>query len=327
MKGIYMELWKQHEYVLEDLTRVDVCIRDTLKSGQRVLAEAVDSLLQAGGKRLRPALVLLAGSFGEYDRERLLPMAAAIEILHMATLVHDDIIDASKVRRGHPTVYSRFGSDVAVFTGDYLFTRAFSLLTRKSSFENMQRLAKGIQAICAGEIDQFESRYQQELSIRRYLKRIARKTALLFALSCQAGAMECKARPADVRHLTRFGQEFGMAFQITDDLLDFSGAPEEVGKPLLADFAQGIYTLPIIHTLQDPAYQPKLTALLGQETLTEADIGQISIWVRDSGGLKASKAMAERYVCRARGHLRSLPDCSAKGVLEDFLREIIERRQ
>lgn len=322
-----MDLWKQHEFVLEDLTRVDVCIRDTLKSGQRVLAEAVDSLLQAGGKRLRPAFVLLAGSFGAYDRERLLPLAAAVEILHMATLVHDDIIDASKVRRGHPTVYSRFGSDVAVFTGDYLFTRALSLLTRKTSFENMHRLAKGIQAICAGEIDQFEFRYQPERSTRRYLKRIARKTALLFALSCQVGALESQARPADVRHLTRFGQEFGMAFQITDDLLDFEGTPEEVGKPLLADFAQGIYTLPVIHTLQDPAYRIQLTDLLGQESLTEADIARISVWVQDSGGLKASKDLAARFVCRARSHLTHLPDCAAKSVLADLLLELIERRR
>lgn len=168
-------------------------------------------------------MVLLASRFGKYDEERLIPLASSVEIMHMATLVHDDIIDEAEFRRGRSTIQSRWGNDIAVFTGDFLFTRAFSIVTQKTSHENMHQLSKAIRAVCEGEIDQFESRYQHEVSLRQYLKRISRKTAMLFALSCHVGAAEAQCKPKLIRHLRQLGHDFGMAFQITDDLLDFNG--------------------------------------------------------------------------------------------------------
>src|SRR5665647_1990229 len=155
-----MGIWKKQVDIYTDLTVVDEFITSSLKSSQRVLNDAVNDLLEAGGKRLRPALVLLAGRFGKYNEEKLIPLAASIEIMHMATLVHDDIIDEAELRRGRPTTQTRWGNDVAVFTGDFLFTRAFAIITQKTSYENMHYLSQTIKSVCEGEIEQFESRYQ-----------------------------------------------------------------------------------------------------------------------------------------------------------------------
>ena len=144
----------------------------------------------SGGKRLRPAFAVIAALHGDYDRKRTFPAAAAVEILHAATLVHDDIIDEAKTRRGMPTVQTRWGKDIAVFTGDFLFTKAFLLLTSSTAFENLQRLSRVIKAICEGEVEQYQYRYDKNVTVRQYLKRIGRKTALLFALSCFIGAHE-----------------------------------------------------------------------------------------------------------------------------------------
>src|SRR5690554_5115301 len=142
-----MGIWNKNTDIYADLEEVNDNIRSALKTNQTALAKAMDELLKAGGKRLRPAMVLLSGRFGRYNKDKLVPLAAGIEILHMATLVHDDIIDEAAFRRGAPTVQSRWGKDVAVFTGDFLFTRAFSLITKKTSSENMQLLSNVIKAI------------------------------------------------------------------------------------------------------------------------------------------------------------------------------------
>src|SRR5690606_29034317 len=141
-----------------------------------------------------------------------------------------------------PTVQAKWGKDTAVFTGDFLFARAFSLITQKTSLENLQKLAKVIRSICEGEIDQFNDRFNMDITIPQYLKRIGRKTALLFALSCKVGAHESGCSPKLQRTLWKFGYSLGMAFQITDDLLDFNGAIDKVGKPVMSDFASGVFT-------------------------------------------------------------------------------------
>ncbi len=310
----------------DDLIAVDKYIKESLKSSHRVLSEAVSQLVNAGGKRLRPALLLLAGHLGKYDREHLVPMAASVEILHMATLVHDDIIDESKLRRGKPTVQSRWGKDIAVFTGDFLFAKSFLLVAQKISHKNMQNIAKAVQAICKGEIDQYETRYMEEISINRYLKRIARKTALLFALSCRVGAEESDCSKKVVSSVTNFGKAFGMAFQITDDLLDFQGEEEKVGKPLLNDFVQGVYTLPVIFALQNKEYREEVSSLINKKDLTGEEIKGLVELIKKSGGLEYSKGLAKRYIARARKSLDKIPEGSARDSLERLLNELIERR-
>jgi heptaprenyl diphosphate synthase len=321
-----MGIWKRHVDVYEDINKIDDYIRTSLQANQRVLNDAVNDLLDAGGKRLRPVLVLLAGRFGRYNKEKLIPLAAAVEIMHMATLVHDDIIDESELRRGRPTTRSRWGNSVAVFTGDFLFTRAFSLITQGVSRKNMHHLSSSIRAICEGEVDQYQSKFSQEISILRYLKRIARKTAVLFSLSCQVGAEESNCRQNTIRYLRKFGYDFGMAFQITDDLLDFSGDQNQVGKPLCSDFMEGVYTLPVIYTLQNTPYKDKMAKYIGRQDLTGGEIKEVGRLVEESGGLEKSRRLALRYLERCHNSLAQLPDNKAKGAMMELLEELIERR-
>lgn len=321
-----MRVWKKHVDIYEDIDKIDAFIRNSLKASQQVLNDAINDLLNAGGKRLRPAMVLLAGRFGRYNEEKLISLAAAIEIMHMATLIHDDIIDQSELRRGRPTVRNRWGNEIAVFTGDYLFTRAFDLVTQTISQKNMHHLSQAIKAICVGEVDQFESRYDKNMYIGKYLKRISRKTAILFSLSCQVGASEARCRQEVIRHLRKFGHDFGMAFQITDDLLDFSGNQDEVGKPLCSDFAEGVYTLPVIYTMLDSSYSSKLEPYIGKKDLTDSDINQIGKLVDESGGLERSKKLALRYLDRCNDSLAALPNIPARDALRELMEELIQRR-
>ncbi len=308
----------------DELKRVDEYIKDALLSKQKVLEAALKELLEAGGKRLRPALVLLSGKFGKYNDKKLIPLAAAVEILHMATLVHDDIIDDSKIRRGRPTVQSRWGKDIAVFTGDFLFAKTFLLLAHSTTFENMRGLSKVVKAICEGEIAQYQSRYNKYVTVKQYLKRIGRKTALLFALSCYIGAHESECPSNVVRCLREFGFNFGMAFQITDDLLDFTGDPAKTGKPVGSDFVQGVYTLPLIYAINS-SYRDEIIKILDRESYAPEDVERVIELVHASGGIEYSRNMARGYLKRASTFIDGLAPIPAKAALENLLDGLTER--
>lgn len=309
----------------DDINKVEQYIRENLVSKQKILESVLKELVEAGGKRLRPALVLLSGKFGKYDANKLIPMAAAIEILHTATLVHDDVIDEAKIRRGIPTVHTRWGKDVAVFTGDFLFSKAFLLLTRSTSFENMQNLSKVIKAICEGEIGQYQARYNKHVTVRQYLKRIGRKTALLFSLSCYIGAHESGCSRSIIRLLGKFGFNFGMAFQITDDLLDFTGDPAKTGKPVGRDFVQGVYTLPLIYTLNSPLYKDETESLIDKQEYEQRDVERVIELVHLSGGIDYSKQLASKYLKRAYDCMQKLPSIPARMALDDLVKGLIGR--
>jgi len=308
----------------DELKRVDDYIKTALLSKQKVLEAALKELLEAGGKRLRPALVLLSGKFGKYDDKKLIPLAAAVEILHMATLVHDDIIDDSKLRRGRPTVQSRWGKDIAVFTGDFLFAKTFLLLAHNMTVENMQALSKVVKAICEGEIAQYQTRYDKGVTVRQYLKRIGRKTALLFALSCYIGAHESQCSSKVLRCLREFGFNFGMAFQITDDLLDFTGDAAKTGKPVGSDFIQGVYTLPLIYAINS-SYGEEVIKILDKESYDAEDVKRVIELVHASGGIEYSRNMAKSYLDRARAFIEGLTPIPAKAALENLLDGLADR--
>ncbi|HZJ83719.1 MAG TPA: polyprenyl synthetase family protein [Clostridia bacterium] len=321
-----MKLWKGNPRILDDLKETEKYIHKALKTRQPTLSKAIEELLEAGGKRLRPALVLLSGGFGDYDKDRLMPLAAGIEILHMATLVHDDIIDDADIRRGEPTVQAKWGKDMAVFTGDFLLTRAFSLITQNVEFDNMHKLSNVMKAICEGEIDQYGSRYDLNTSVKAYLKRIGRKTALLFSLSCRVGADESRCSPKVVWNLWHFGKNLGMAFQIVDDLLDFSGDVQMVGKPLLVDFASGVFTLPIIYTANIPEYRIKFQKIIDKGEFTYEELAKIKGWTDESGGTEYANRLAQRYIYRAMKNLEQLPATGPRDSLRNLTEELQERQ-
>ncbi|NLI59897.1 MAG: polyprenyl synthetase family protein [Clostridiales bacterium] len=321
-----MGIWTEGTDIYNELMEVEETISKALKTRQTILSKGIEELLKAGGKRLRPALVLLSGQFGQYDRKKLVSIAAGIEILHMATLVHDDIIDDAHIRRGAPTVQAKWGKDIAVFTGDFLLTRCFSLITQNVSLENMHKLSNAMKAICEGEVDQHQSQYDLSISINDYLKRIARKTALLFALSCRVGAEEAKCSPRDIWNLWKLGKNLGMAFQIVDDLLDFSGDVQVVGKPLLADFANGVFTLPIIYMVGNPKYRNKLKEIVDEGQFTRDELESVQRWVHEEGALDKSKELADRFIKKAVKNLEALPAIPARDYLENLTVGLEERQ-
>ncbi|MBC7960074.1 MAG: polyprenyl synthetase family protein, partial [Vallitaleaceae bacterium] len=205
-----MNIWEQYPEIKDKLAKVDEIINTSIKSRNKLLREINEGLLKSGGKRLRPALTILSAGFGEYEDAKLLRVAGAIEVLHTATLVHDDIIDRAKLRRGRITVNDKFGAEMAVYTGDYLFTKAILMLADSMSSDKMEIVARAIKNICEGEVDQYESKYKSDISILSYLKRINRKTAILFAASCGLGGFCSDCDDKTTKQLIKVGGFYGM---------------------------------------------------------------------------------------------------------------------
>ncbi len=309
----------------QGLERVEAYLVEQLSTGHSLVSEPIMALLKAGGKRIRPALVLASASFGRVGLDRLVPLAAAVEIVHMATLVHDDIIDGATTRRGLPTVHAKHGSSVAIFTGDYLFSRAFRLLASYADPDMLRSLAAAVQEICEGEIEQYDARFDTTVSFGDYIRRVRRKTAMLFALACYAGARVAASPEGIPEALRRFGLNLGIAFQIADDLLDFPGAEASSGKPALLDLANGVYTLPIIYALRSPGGGARLRAILSKRDLDEQSVQEVLGIIHDCGAVARASRVADTYAERAESVLRALPDAPGKQVLEDILRSAVRR--
>lgn len=299
---------------------VEQLIADASRSREAILQQAAGRLAAAGGKRLRPALVLLAGQFGPTVDPALEEVAASVELLHMATLVHDDIIDDSPTRRGIPTTQAAFGKDVAVFTGDFLLTKALLLLSRAKSDDRMRELARVMVHICEGEVGQFANRYQA-VDVLRYLKRIHGKTAALFGLSAGAGARQCAAEEDTCRLLARYGVFLGMAFQIHDDILDYCAESTTVGKPVGHDLLSGVFTLPLLYALEEPTTGPSLRQLLAAIQAADSTARIVAL-VQGSSGLQRARQLRQRYTDKALASLQGLPDIPAKAALAELPRRL-----
>lgn len=290
-------------------------------SNREILNYCSKDLILGGGKRLRPILLQLSARFGgNYDSDKILKLASGIELLHMATLVHDDVIDEAKLRRGRATAQIKFGEKVAIFVGDYLLSKAYTLFSQNMTKQTLDRLNDTVKLICEGEIDQFNDKFNYRLSINDYFRRIRRKTALLFGISTYTGAYESGVRGKTLYNLYNFGIELGMAFQIQDDLLDFTGLERKAGKQLGQDIASGIYTLPIILLLKDRKYSERLFKLLDEDKLNENQICEITSLTDESGVLDESRNFGERFLRKAIYHLNHLPD---RDNLKDDLQYII----
>lgn len=282
------------------------------------LADAIDRLIDANGKMLRPAFLIMAGRFGKKPKD-LTDLAAAIELLHIATLIHDDVIDDAETRRGVATIHSLHGTKEAVLAGDWLFSRCFRLASEASSPENARLLAALIGALCSEEIHQDRERFTWPASERNYLRKISGKTAALFSLALRAGAIEAKSNTRVVSALTRAGYATGMAFQIMDDILDYESSEGAMRKPVARDIREGLCTLPLILALR---LEPdRLRPLLGTSRPEDAELEAIVNVVRECGAMDSARAMARRYTDRAMRELSRLP----KGSPRDELRLAVER--
>ncbi|WNQ09284.1 heptaprenyl diphosphate synthase component II [Paenibacillus aurantius] len=298
----------------KDLANIEKELESSVQSDHALLNETSVHLLKAGGKRIRPVFVLLAGRFGNYDLETLKNVAVSMELIHMASLVHDDVIDDAATRRGQPTVKSKWDNRIAMYTGDYIFARALGVVTRLPQPEIHQIMSHAIVEMSVGEMEQIRFFFHTGQTVRDYLLRIKRKTAYLIAISCQLGAVAAGASASVCDKLYRFGYNVGMAFQIRDDVLDLNGTEQQIGKPPGSDIKQGNITLPVLFALQDP--QRKVLLLEQIESIREAegqgDVTPFLEAIRRSGGVKRAEDLASRYIDRAIEALDGLPARQAK---------------
>ncbi len=310
--------------VQEDLRLVEQIFESLKDADYGPLGEMLGMVLGGGGKLMRPALALLAGRFGEYDLARLVPLAASVELLHTATLVHDDVIDNASTRRGRRTVNSAFQNSTTVMLGDYLFAHAADQVVRTDSLRVVQLFSNTLMIMAKGEIRQDLAAYDSRQTIRDYLHRIGGKTASLFATACEGGAVVSRAPEPWVDALRDYGHSLGMAFQIVDDILDFTGDEVQMGKPVGSDLMQGTLTLPSFLLMERQPQSNPVQKYFSRPTKDR--LAQAVDMVRASGILEESYDMARDFCRRAREAISVLPDNADRQTLADLTDYILERR-
>lgn len=308
-------MWENQPWIGEEMAAFEVFAAERFAGKGIPYREISASLLLSGGKRLRPAMTILAAKSGTYDRARVFPAALAIEALHAATLAHDDIIDGATVRRGLPTVSEKHGVNMAVYTGDYLFAKSLLLMAESGlETERTQWVAKAVLSMCEGEMAQYLGRYQIT-PLPQYLRRIARKTGLLFSAACAIGAKAGGLEEEAVNRFRRFGFKFGMAFQIRDDLLDMEMDEKQAGKPVVRDLKDGIATLPVLLALRNNgALRGSLQACFSGD----GDMGELLDAVRTAGGTRDAGRMLGRYGDKCRELLSEMPRHTTRNALEEL---------
>ncbi len=307
--------------VAADLEAVDALIRRRLDSDVLLVRQIAEYIVAGGGKRLRPALLLLAcGAAGFREKpggEVRLQLAAVVEFIHTATLLHDDVVDESPMRRGRRTANTAFGNAAAVLVGDFLYSRAFQMMVEADNMRVMQVLAEATNTIAGGEVLQLMGSHDPDVDEARYLEVIRRKTAKLFEAAARLGGVLALAPDAVEQGLAQYGTRVGTAFQLIDDVLDYSGDAQTIGKSLGDDLAEGKPTLPLIHAMR--AGSPAQAALV-RGAIVEGgreDFAGVLAAIRDCGALDYASACARREAEAARAALGPLPD-------SDFKRSLLE---
>ncbi len=295
--------------VAEDMKHVEDKMRAGIAAADEDLQAVVDYLVGAGGKRLRPALTLMAANFYPVEKEKTHALAASIELLHTASLVHDDVIDNSLFRRGLPTLNASWSPGATVLTGDFLFARSAGLAAETGSVQIVTIFAQTLMTIVGGELQQlFNDGHGRIPSREEYHRRIYAKTASLFAAGTRSGAVLCGAPEAEVEALHDYGYYLGMAFQVVDDILDFRGDEERIGKPVANDLRQGIATLPVMLFARTRPDHPTILKAVRREPVTDEEILAVVEQIRASGSVEAAMEEAGRFVEQAQAALATLPD-------------------
>jgi geranylgeranyl pyrophosphate synthase len=290
------------------------------------LKSVIDYLVSSGGKRLRPALALLVGHIYPTKLEKIANLAAAIEMLHTATLVHDDLIDGALLRRGNPTLNATWTPSATVLTGDFLFARAADLAAQTNDVRVLRLFAQTLMVICSGEINQMFDRHAN-LSREQYYKRIYAKTAALFAVATEAASVLGRASEPATSALRDFGEHLGMAFQIVDDVLDFVGDEERMGKPVGSDLRAGLVTSPTLWFLEQYASHDLINDILNNGRKDDASIQTAVHSIRESGAIEASLDEARCFVQGSQTALEILPPSVFRDALWELSDFVVERNR
>jgi all-trans-nonaprenyl-diphosphate synthase len=308
-----------------DLQVLTENLKNLIGARHPVLYAAAEHLFGAKGKRVRPAIVFLVSRATMMDQEITLRhrrLAEITEMIHTASLVHDDVVDESELRRGVPTVHSSFGNRIAVLAGDFLFAQSSWYLANLDNLEVVKLLSQVIMDLAEGEIQQGLNRFATSLSIDEYLEKSYYKTASLLANSAKAAATLSQSPAALADDLFHYGRHIGLAFQIIDDILDFTGSTEALGKPAGSDLKSGNLTAPVLYALEE---KPYLEVLIEREFAQPGDLDQALTLIRDSQGIERSRALATHHTRTAIEHLADLPPSESRQVLVKLADYVLSR--
>lgn len=312
--------------IANDMSAMDAVIARRLQSDVPLVAQVSQYIIAAGGKRLRPALVLLmCGALGYRGAHRL-NLAAVVEFIHTATLLHDDVVDESTLRRGRSTANEVFGNPASVLVGDFLYSRAFQMMVEVGDMRIMQTLAEATNVIAEGEVLQLMNMHDATLSEEGYLRVIRSKTAKLFEASARLAALLAQSSPAVEQHCAEYGQALGTAFQVIDDVLDYDGEVSEMGKNLGDDLREGKVTLPLIIAMQRATEAERATIRQAIETGGTEQMAQIIAIVQQTGALQATRDAAAAEALRALNALQTLPKNPYSHALEQLASQLLARR-
>lgn len=307
-----------------DLEKVDQIIVERVQPRLAVIRIAGQHILTSGGKRIRAALTLLSAQLGTYDLGRVLHSAAAVELIHSASLVHDDLVDQAERRRGTVTVHTRWDGDVALMVGDYLFALAAAEMALAPDPRIIGFFSRGVMTICEGELSPVLDVAPLDTALEQYLYKIGCKTAALFEAGCKAGMVCGGGTPEQVEALGRFGYDLGLAFQIVDDVLDYVGDADTLGKPAGNDLREGTITLPLIYAV-DAGASARLTSLVDLQPLDDERVQWAIDEVRRLGAADRALADARRYAASALAYLAPFPNSLAKQALTDIAQFVVAR--
>jgi heptaprenyl diphosphate synthase len=311
-----MTLAEIYKDLRSDILKLEKEIETEVGAEHCILRAASTHILKAGGKRIRPVFVLLSAKYGQYNLEEIKKVAVPLELIHMASLVHDDVIDNADVRRGKKTIKSKWDNRVAMYTGDYIFAKATEIATFSSYPEIHPILAHAMREMCIGEVEQLRDQFITEQTLRQYLRRIKRKTALLISVSCELGAVVSESDESTQYALKWYGYYAGMAFQITDDILDFVGTEKELGKPAGSDLIQGNITYPALYAMQkNPEFHSKVQRYMENPGSYPLNVKESVNIIRQSGAVEASKALADQYVNKAVKMLKGIDESPEQSSL------------
>lgn len=321
-------LWNSYPSLKKELEATLDIMQTSINLANKDVETLIIEMIRSGGKLLRPAYLILFSKFGKHpDTDKIIALAASIETLHTATLIHDDIIDEANTRRNLPTVQAKFGTDVAVYAGDYLFVSCFKILAHHaSSIKSMELNINSMEKILNGELGQMDHRYNYHMTTEDYIKNISGKTAELFSLSCFLGAYEGNASNSLAQKAKEIGLNIGLAFQVLDDILDYSQSSDLLGKPVLEDMTQGVYSLPLLCAMK--THSSKLKPLLDKkEAMTSEDTHKVYEIVHQANGVTEAYKIAKEFTNNALKMINKLPSDKnkTKQMLESITLNLLNR--
>lgn len=323
--------WDSFPQVQKDMIEINQIILKHINSVPDLLGQALEDTFAVPGKMLRPACVMLFGAFGPdatQKQDELKKIATSIETLHNATLIHDDIIDESSMRHGRPSIQTKYGKHIAVYAGDYLFALSLTLLSENAqSLHSVIADGKTMQNILVGETEQYNNAYNINISEKEYLNQIKGKTGVLFGLACFIGAYESGIKVTKALKAKQFGEYLGQAFQLRDDILDYTTTSSTFKKPVLLDVKDGIYSGPLIFALQNDDNNHLHELVKMRKDLTQDQLHEIENLVNHLGGVERAQKLADQYTEKALASLKKhWPDNENRALIEQLTGRLLKRQ-